>query len=341
MKMIDVPVSRHYEVVIGRGVRQRLPELIRGKTVCIVSDTNVWPLHGETVRKLLEESGYSVFSYVFPAGEASKNGQTYLSLLNVLAEKRLTRADTLVALGGGVVGDLTGFAAATYLRGVAYVQMPTTVLAAVDSSVGGKTAIDLPSGKNLAGAFYQPWGVLCDLDFLDTLPPSIVAEGCAELIKTAVLFDPDLFGQLEKSGPDFDRETAIAAAVRHKRNVVVEDERDTGARQLLNLGHTFGHGIEHCSHFAISHGQAVAIGTCMAARASCPGETARRIETLFRSFGLPTKTNFSAKELAQAALSDKKRQGGTISLILPRAIGQCAIVPTPVEELETFMRRGL
>lgn len=341
MKIIDVPVSRHYEVVIGRGVRDRLPSLVRGKTVCIVSDSTVWPLHGEKIEQICKNAGFDLLSFVFPAGEASKNGETFLKLLDFLAQNRLTRSDTLVALGGGVVGDLTGFAAATYLRGVAYIQMPTTVLAAVDSSVGGKTAIDLPSGKNLAGAFYQPWGVLCDLDFLDTLPQEIVADGCAELIKTAILFDPGLFKKLEQTGPAFDRETAIAAAVGHKRNVVVQDERDTGLRQLLNLGHTVGHGIEHCSQFAISHGQAVSIGTCIAARSACPGETAQRIEALFQAFGLPTKTDFSAKALARAALSDKKRQGGTISLILPRAIGRCEIVPTPVEELENFIQRGL
>ena len=346
MKMIDVPVSRHYEVVIGRGVRQRLPELIRGKTVCIVSDTNVWPLHGETVRKLLEESGYSVFSYVFPAGEASKNGQTYLSLLNVLAENRLTRADTLVALGGGVVGDLTGFAAATYLRGVAYVQMPTTVLAAVDSSVGGKTAIDLGAGKNLAGAFWQPSYVLCDVNTLATLPMEVFRDGCAEVIKTAILFDEPLFMELVRDGLGFDWERVIARCVAHKRDIVAADEFDRGQRNLLNLGHTFGHAVESLSNFTLSHGRAVAIGTAMAARAAvhlgiCDQGTATRIMWLLQKFGLPIFADRTAAELSEAALSDKKRAGDTVNLILPEKVGSCAIVPTPVSELESIMQAGL
>ena len=279
-------------------------------------------------------------SYVFPAGVESKNGQVFLDLLNFLAKNRLTRSDMLVALGGGVVGDLAGFAAASYLRGVRFLQVPTTLLAAVDSSVGGKTAIDLPAGKNLAGAFCQPSLVLCDTDTLNSLPTDIFRDGCAEVIKYGVLYDPKLFAHLEEKGLAFDRETVITRCVELKRDVVMEDEFDTGARMKLNLGHTVGHGVEAKSRFALSHGKAVAIGMAIVSRASNCGDTPR-ILALLEKFGLPTRTDYSADDLFTYTLSDKKRSGGTVNLIIPRAIGDCAIVPTKVESLKSFIQAGL
>ena len=193
MTAVEVSASKRYQVEIGSGLLpelgQRVAALGNVKKVCIVSDSNVWPLYGAAADASLHASDLETCAFVFPAGESSKNGETFLQLLNFLAENHLTRSDMLVALGGGVVGDLTGFAAACYLRGVAFVQVPTTLLAAVDSSVGGKTAIDLGPGKNLAGAFWQPSLVLCDIDTLDTLPEEIFRDGCAEVIKTAILFD--------------------------------------------------------------------------------------------------------------------------------------------------------
>ena len=279
-------------------------------------------------------------SYVFPAGEESKNGQVFLDLLNFLAENRLSRSDMIVALGGGVVGDLAGFAAASYLRGVRFLQVPTTLLAAVDSSVGGKTAIDLPAGKNLAGAFCQPSLVLCDTDTLNSLPTDIFRDGCAEVIKYGVLYDPKLFAHLEEKGLAFDREAVITRCVELKRDVVMEDEFDTGARMKLNLGHTVGHGVEAKSRFALSHGKAVAIGMAIVSRASNCGDTPR-ILALLEKFGLPTRTDYSADDLFTYTLSDKKRSGGTVNLIIPRAIGDCDIVPTKVESLKSFIQAGL
>ena len=279
-------------------------------------------------------------SYVFPAGEESKNGQIFLDLLNFLAENQLTRSDMIVALGGGVVGDLAGFAAASYLRGIRFIQVPTTLLAAVDSSVGGKTAIDLPAGKNLAGAFCQPSLVLCDTDTLNSLPTDIFRDGCAEVIKYGVLYDPKLFAHLEEKGLSFDREAVITRCVELKRDVVMEDEFDTGARMKLNLGHTVGHGVEAKSHFAISHGKAVAIGMAIVSRASACADTPR-IVALLEKFGLPTRTDYSADDLFTYTLSDKKRSGGTVNLIIPRAIGDCAITPTKVESLKSFIQAGL
>ena len=344
MKTVTVNASKTYDIHIGSGLLSQLGEhltaLVGAKKVCIVSDTNVFPLYGEAAEANLRAAGMDGISFVFPAGEESKNSQTWLELLNFLAENRLTRTDIIVALGGGVVGDLAGFAAATYLRGIRYVQIPTTLLAAVDSSVGGKTAIDLPAGKNLCGAFCQPSLVLCDTDTLNTLPEDVFRDGCAEVIKYSVLYDPQLFETLSQTGIKFDREQVIARCVQWKRNVVIEDEFDTGARMKLNLGHTIGHGIESCSSFTISHGKAVAIGMAMVSRASgC--KDAPRIIDILNKFGLPTATEYSAQQLLPFLLSDKKRSGGTVNLIVPQSIGCCRIVPTPTEELQSFIEAGL
>ena len=344
MKQITVQASRQYDVLIGPGLLAHLgqytTELGNAKKVCIVSDTNVWPLYGQQAKSSLEGTHTEVFSYIIPAGEESKNGNTYLDLLNALSGNQFTRSDIIVALGGGVVGDLAGFTAATYLRGIRYIQVPTTLLAAVDSSVGGKTAIDLPAGKNLAGAFWQPSLVLCDTSTLSTLPEEIFRDGCAEVIKYGVLYDATLFQYLSDSGLTFDRETVIARCVELKRDVVAADEYDTGARMKLNLGHTVGHGIEACSGYRISHGRAVATGMAIIARGShCPD--AQRIIDCLNRFHLPTTADYSAEELADLALMDKKRTGGTIHVIIPRSIGQCDIVVIPVEKLKSLIKEGL
>ena len=345
MNTVSVKASRDYEVLIGGGLLSslgtRIRKLTKAEKVAIVSDTNVWPLYGAAVQESLDDAGFANHChYVIPAGEESKNGESYLSLLNFLAQQQLTRSDCIVALGGGVVGDLTGFAAATYLRGIAYIQVPTTLLAAVDSSVGGKTAIDLPAGKNLAGAFCQPRLVLCDTDTLNTLPEDIFRDGCAEVIKYGVLYDRNLFQHLAQQGLSFDREAVITRCVELKRDVVAEDEFDTGARMKLNLGHTIGHGVEARSNFALSHGKAVAIGMAIVSRASgCPD--VEKIISCLETFGLPTTIHYPPEDIYRYTLSDKKRSGSTVRLIIPRAIGDCAIVPTPVEEILPFIKAGL
>ncbi len=350
MQKVTVTASRSYDILIGSGLIRRLGEeakkLGKVQTVCLVSESNVYPLHGAAAESSLRQAGFRVVSFVFPAGEASKNGQTYLELLNFLAKSGLTRSDLLVALGGGVVGDLTGFAAATFLRGIRLIQVPTTLLAAVDSSVGGKTAIDLPAGKNLAGAFYQPSLVLCDTDTLNTLPRDVFLDGCAEVIKYGVIYDRKFFDYLNAAGPEFDREKVIRRCVELKRDVVAQDEFDTGSRMKLNLGHTVGHGVEVRSEFAISHGKAVSIGMAIVSRAAAvrrilSRQDAAAIEATLSAYGLPVRTDYGADELIAYMLSDKKRSGGTVSLIIPTAIGCCQIVPTPVEELKAFLQAGL
>ena len=228
----------------------------------------------------------------------------------------------------------------TYLRGLRFVQVPTTLLAMVDSSVGGKTAVDLPEGKNLAGAFHQPALVLCDIAALDTLPEETFREGCAEVIKTAILFDRPLFDRLAQDGLSFDREDVIARCVAHKRDIVAEDEFETGRRKLLNLGHTVGHAVEKCSGYTVTHGAAVAIGTAVMARAYCK-EDREEILAVLKKFGLPLDTQFTPQELAQAALADKKRQGDTVTLVVPTAVGKCELCRLPVSELESVMEAGL
>jgi len=344
MNTVTVSASKSYDIIIGSGLLSTLgsevKKLGKANKVCIVSETTVWPLYGTAAKTRLESSGFEVTSYVFPAGEESKNGFVFLELLNHLAENKLTRSDLIIALGGGVVGDLAGFAAASYLRGIRFVQVPTTLLAAIDSSVGGKTAIDLPAGKNLAGAFWQPSLVICDTDTLNTLSEAVFRDGCAEVIKYGILYDPELFSHLEEKGLAFDRESVITRCVELKRDVVMEDEFDTGARMKLNLGHTIGHGVEAKSHFQLSHGKAVAIGTAIVSRASGCVDHARILSVL-EAFGLPTRTGYTAEDLYTYTLSDKKRSGGTVNLIIPRTIGHCDIVPTPVEELKTFIEAGL
>lgn len=350
MNTVIVNTSKKYEVKIGSGLLAHLGEEIAALctkgTAVIVSDSNVWPLYGHVATESLKHAGFSVLSYVFPAGEQQKNAATYLDLLTFLAQNRVTRSDCLIALGGGVVGDLTGFAAATYLRGIGYIQVPTTLLAAVDSSVGGKTAIDLPVGKNLVGAFCQPKLVLCDVDTLNTLPEEVFRDGCAEVIKYGVLYDPQLFEELVKTGMNFPREHVITRCVTLKRDVVCEDEFDTGSRMKLNLGHTFGHGIEKCSRYEVSHGYAVATGMAIAARCAaahdiCSPETSENIRKILVHFGFSTHTDYSADLLLDAALSDKKRTGGTVQVILPEKIGECQIRSVPVEELKSFLEAGL
>ncbi len=350
MKIIPVTASRSYCVHIGEGLLSTLGKevaaLLKPGKAAIISDSHVWPLYGKETTESLEKAGFETVHFVFPAGEASKTSGAYLDILNFLAENHITRSDCIIALGGGVVGDMAGFAAATFLRGISYIQVPTTLLAAVDSSVGGKTAIDLPAGKNLAGAFYQPKLVLCDTDTLTTLPEDIFRDGCAEVIKYGILYDPQLFAHLEKHGLAFDREYVIGRCVELKRDVVMEDEFDTGARMRLNLGHTFGHGIEAMSNFTLSHGKAVAMGMAIVSRAAanlgiCSADTSHSILALIRHFGLPAETLCAPQEIYRCALSDKKRAGGTVNLIIPECIGFCRIQPTHVAQLQSFLEAGL
>ena len=353
-RQIPVNTDPAYTVTIGPGLLKdcgpRLRAIMNPCRMAVVTDNTVAPLYLDTVLQSLAASGFDAFSVTFPAGEGSKNFTTLSAILERLAAERLTRSDCVIALGGGVVGDMAGFAAACYLRGIRYVQMPTTLLAAVDSSVGGKTAIDLAAGKNLAGAFLQPAAVLCDTDCLKTLPPEIFADGAAEAVKTGVLASPELFALFESGNLTAMPEEAIAQCVAYKAGVVERDEREQGERKLLNLGHTIGHAIEKCSGYTIPHGHAVAAGLAIMARsAAALGEMtpaaierrdAERICATLSRLGLPISTEYPPDALAGAALSDKKRSGDSITIVIPQEIGQCRLNSIPVGALLFTIRAG-
>ena len=349
MKTVHIDASRSYDVRIGRGLLddcgRQIAERVRCASAAVVADDTVYALYGERVCASLEAAGVRTVCYVFPHGEKSKNLLEYAKILNFLAENRVTRADALIALGGGVTGDLGGFAAATYLRGIPFVQLPTTLLAAVDSSVGGKTAVDLPAGKNLAGAFYQPELVLCDLDTLDSLPREIFLDGCAEVIKYAVLGSRELFALLADIPSGKGLEEVTARCVEMKRDFVQSDERDRGARQMLNLGHTFGHAVEASGRFTLSHGKSVAIGMAMILRAAysrglCSAETRDAVIALLQRYGLPTECPYPADMLLGALSADKKIFGTRLNLVVPTDIGACRLLPVGVDELSGWLRDG-
>lgn len=349
-KRITIAVTPPYDVLIGEGflagAGRYIAEVLGPCRLAVITDSNVAPLYLASLVESLTAAGFEVTSHTFRAGEAHKTMTTLGALLEVLAQAQLTRRDAVIALGGGVCGDMAGFAAGCYLRGIRYIQVPTTLLAAVDSSVGGKTAVDLKAGKNLAGLFHQPSAVLCDIRTLDTLPPAVFADGMAEAIKTGILSGEELFGWCDHPREALDLAAIISACVAYKGAVVAEDEFETGRRRTLNLGHTAGHAIERCSDFAISHGQAVAMGMVLIARAgeklgwTMPGLD-RRISRTMEQQGLPTVTPFSADDLARAALHDKKRGGDEITLVVPVQVGDCVLKTIPVSELASVFAAGL
>ncbi len=343
---IHVEASRSYDIHIGRGILSQIGGFLRpllGECrVAVLTDSTVDDLYGERLIETLGAAGYTADKFVVPAGEASKCADNLLEFLNFMADCKLTRSDAVIAFGGGVVGDMAGLSAALYLRGVKYVQIPTTLLAAVDSSVGGKTAIDIPAGKNLVGAFYQPALVCCDTELMDTLAPEVYRDGCAEVIKYGVILDKNLYDKLQQ--PPFDRESVVARCVEIKRDVVQQDEFDNGVRGLLNFGHTFGHAIEKMSRFGVSHGSAVAKGMVIAARMAplCGrGNVVEELSALLAGYGFDLSCPYSADDLFDAILSDKKRRGGNITVVLPEAIGHCVLVGLTVEELHDKLKQIL
>lgn len=349
MKTVKVNASKSYDILIENGILtlagKHIKETLGGAKACILTDDTVDALYSKTLEESLSAEGIEFIKFVIPHGESSKSATSLISLLEFLAENRITRSDILIALGGGVVGDLCGFAAGVYLRGIRFVQIPTTLLAAVDSSVGGKTAINLEAGKNLAGVFHQPSLVLCDPKTLDTLPKEIFSDGCAEVIKYGIINDKEFFDFL-KSGIKENIEEVIARCAENKANIVELDEFDLGVRQLLNLGHTIGHAIEIRSELSISHGSAVAIGTVIATKIAvslgiCPPCDLEEIIALLKKEGLPTSSTYTPAELASIASADKKRSGEMINLILPYGIGNCKPYSVTVSELENIFAKGI
>lgn len=349
--MISVPIkaSRSYDVMIAPGLLDRAGELLRPLTgaekAAVVCGDLVRPLYAERLSRALEGAGFRVFVKTIPHGEEHKTLQTYGEILNFLCENEFDRGDLVVALGGGVTGDLAGFAAASYRRGCGFAAVPTTLIAAADASVGGKTGFDLPGGKNQAGCFYQPLAVLCDTETFSTLPECELRCGLAEIVKTAVLFDRALFDSLKDGDALSHADELLAKCAAYKGAIVERDEFERGERRLLNLGHSFGHAVERCSGYTLPHGEAVAIGLAMIARAAavrglCAEADAREIAALLRALGLPTESPFSAEALFEALKTDKKRAGGTLCLVVPRAIGRCELLDVPLAETLDWLRDG-
>ena len=357
MKRIRIDASKSYTVAVGSGCAAETGRELKAVTgnarVMVVSDDNVYALYGKQVRRDLETAGFGTSGFVFPHGEEHKNLETYGKLLEQLCAENFGRSDLILALGGGVTGDLAGFAAATYQRGIRFAQMPTTLLAAVDASVGGKTAVDLKGGKNQAGAFCQPSLVLCDTELMRTLPEEEFRAGMAEVIKYGAIGDSGLFKLLEETEPETLRtagangllEDIIARCVEQKKIFVQQDEFDNGARMLLNFGHTFGHGIEGASGYQVPHGFAVAAGMCIISRAAekrglCGSQTRKRIETLVKKYGLPAETGFKTEQLLPFIASDKKVKGCHVKLVVTGRIGHAGLVPANVAELADWLHDG-
>lgn len=350
MNKIHIPAGKPYDVLIGRGLLAEAGERIRevcpgAEKAFLIADDRVAELYGERVTESLKAAGLFPVPFSFPHGEAHKTVATWSEALEAMCAARITRGDVLVALGGGVTGDLGGFAAAAYQRGIDYIQIPTTLLAMVDSSVGGKTAVDLKGGKNQAGAFYQPRAVLCDPDTLETLPEEEYRCGCAEIIKYGMIGSGELFRSLGKTPVRDQVERVIAACVEMKRDYVMQDEFDTGLRMMLNFGHTFGHACEACSGFSILHGQGVAIGMAIMARAAAArgilrAEDRDALIGLIRAYGLPTEASWPAERMLEACLTDKKALGSSIRIVVPVRIGECRIEKIPSAQLGDWLREG-
>lgn len=347
--------SRSYDVIVGTSLLdslgERLLEACEADTAFVVSDTNVAPLYLERAVASLRRAGLAPNWVIVPAGETNKTLTTYGMILDAMAKAQLTRDSVVVALGGGVVGDMAGFTAATYMRGIRVVQVPTTLLAMVDSSVGGKTAIDLAVGKNLVGAFLQPSLVLADVSCLSTLDGQTFVDGMGEVVKHAVLADPQLFERLTLRPITQDEDAdylveVVARNVAIKRDVVGADEQERGLRQTLNLGHTIGHAIEAGGGYTQGHGHCVAAGLCCMARAAEqrgwaePG-TSAAIERCTAAQGLPTTTALDATTLFEQATHDKKRHGASMNVVVPLRIGAVCIRTLTLEDLRTLIEQGL
>lgn len=347
MRTIKVQTGRPYDILIERGLIDRcgqfIKEVSKAQKVCVVTDSNVEKIYAQRVIDSIKEQGFETKLFVFEAGEERKRLSTISDMYGYFADFHMSRKDLVVALGGGVTGDMAGFAAASYMRGIEFVQIPTSLLAQVDSSVGGKTGVDIEQGKNLVGAFWQPNRVIIDPDTLKTLPQHFINDGMAEVIKYGCIKDSKLFDILKNENALDIIEDIIEICVSIKRDVVNADEREKGERMLLNFGHTLGHSLEKIYNYSgLSHGEAVAIGMCIITAASekagiTKTGTTEEIISLCKKYGLPTTDNASPKEIAEICSSDKKSSGGSVNLVLLKEIGTSFTQPTRLDELENFI----
>ena len=351
MKKIQVKASKNYPVIIDSNLLNDSGNFIKETVsplpakVAVFCDDKVEPLYADKVEKSLKSSGFETFRFIFKNGEAQKHMGTITQMIEFLAQNDFTRKDLAVALGGGVTGDMTGFSAAIFKRGIRFVQIPTTLLAMVDSSVGGKTGCNLSSGKNLAGAFYQPELVICDTNCLETLSEKDFACGIAEAVKTAVIQDAELFEFFKKRITNKDSETLkqiIGKCVEIKANVVAQDEKEGGLRQILNFGHTLGHAIEKLSNYEITHGEAVSIGMAAITKAFVKLNKVNpalydELISVLETNNLPVKHSYTKHELFTAALSDKKRNADSITVVYSPELGRAELLPMKLNDFENLI----
>jgi 3-dehydroquinate synthase len=348
MKTILVRASRAYEVIIGKGLLDHAGELIREiKAPCkaaVFTDDKVGALYLERLNAALESAGFETAVFIFPKGEESKNPRTFFDIVDFLAKNNFHRNDLCIALGGGVVGDVTGFAAGVYMRGIDCVQIPTTLLAAIDSSVGGKTGVNLKEGKNLMGVFHQPLRVIFDTDTLQTLDKDNRLSGFGECMKYAVLEGGRLWELAESGASEENLEEIIGLCVECKKRIVEEDERETGGtRKFLNLGHTLGHAIEKLSDYHIAHGIAVVKGLALIVKACIKNKLldfreGEKIIRMLTSYGFNLECPYTAEELASVVMMDKKADGESVEFVVVHRIGKCALLKIPANEIVEFIR---
>ncbi len=348
MKTITVKASTSYDIYIERGSLKNcgkiIADTVKTRKTAIITDDIVDGLYAKTVADSLEKEGFTVCKFVFPNGESSKSTETLNMIYTFLCENNITRTDCIIALGGGVVGDITGFAAATFLRGLDYIQIPTTLLAQIDSSVGGKTAIDLPCGKNLVGAFKQPKCVICDSDVLSTLTQEILSDGMAEAIKYGMIRDKELFELISSHNLENVNEIIdeiVYKSISIKRDVVENDEFDTGERMILNFGHTLGHAVEsYYNYETYTHGSAVAIGMCMITCKKCDADMLEQLKKCVVAYKLPTHCDAPIDELLKRCSNDKKRESGNINYIVCHVIGKAEIKKVTISEFNRLMEEN-
>lgn len=347
MNTLTINALKSYNVIVGEHLIANLgsyaSSIINPGKAAVISDSNTWTLYGTKVSGSLAQAGFNIYDYILPTGEQSKNGDTYLKLLGYLAENHIQQTDIIIALGGGVICDICGFVAATYLRGIAYIQLPTTLLAMISSSTGGVASINLPSSRNVAGTVYHPSLVICDTTTLNSLGASDLKNGYAEIIKYSIISDNALFAHMQAHLDNFDREYAVSRCIQLKSKII---EGANSEQALLDFGQTIGHAIEITDNYMTSYGSALALGIAAACRTSsklgfCDNSLTESVLKLLTDLSLPVGSAHTVDDIYDSALSHKMYEHNMIKIILPKEIGQCVVHTTDSNGLRLFIENGL
>ena len=347
MKTVTISTMKPYDILIEEGILDSLPKIIEDKfpsprKICIITDSKEGSKYSDKILKEIQRANFDAFKIVFPAGEHSKNLATYGNIMEAMADEGITRSDILLAIGGSDVQDIAGFAAGTYMRGIDYIAVPTTLMAIIDSSIGGKTGINLPDGKNLSGMFYPPSMVVADPLVLENLSEDQITDGMVEALKAAIISDSSLVNQILARNYEY----IIDRCISIKKTLVEVDEKDIGLRQLLSFGHTIGYSIEKLTSYGMSHGRAVAKGLVAEARAAfamgyCKTDISQELARILNEFGIDTSLNYDPDELYRHAMVDKKIRDGSISIVVPDVIGKCTVKRISLFELKQFIKAAV